>query len=405
MHPGTHATRPNWDHMPHVGVCTCPPFGLYPLTTPVAPRMYSRPLPVNDEVRCISPAIPGYPSPGLQENPILNHNVMSAMLTSGRGEARDAHREAPRQLEDGAREKAALEGKLKKQSSKVGGSCITNQKLREEVMKLKKELKKVRASKDEEHQQALRELDDSAREKAGLEGKLGRVESKLAASEKQKEKLTRVMKELQELRELHKSKCEEHLKQLEDGAREKAALEGKLGKVEGKLAASVEENQKLKEEVSSSMRAKEQAQKPLQDAELESASLRSGCAHLDQVLAHRSGHRSRPSPQDVQQPNKYQPLIDELGLKRRRSAADFKTVGPIWRAAPRSPARTPTPALTEPTQAHNPQKKRRLCDNITQDEAEAEAEAEGLSLIHISEPTRLLSISYAVFCLKKKKKK
>eukprot|EP00658_Telonema_sp_P-2_P008821 TRINITY_DN13336_c0_g1_i1.p1 TRINITY_DN13336_c0_g1~~TRINITY_DN13336_c0_g1_i1.p1 ORF type:complete len:122 (+),score=33.88 TRINITY_DN13336_c0_g1_i1:95-460(+) len=31
--------------------------------------------------------------------------------------------------------------------------------------------------------------------------------------------------------------------------------------------------------------------------------------------------------------------------------------------------------------------------------------AQCLSLIHISEPTRLLSISYAVFCLKKKKKK
>eukprot|EP00658_Telonema_sp_P-2_P067216 TRINITY_DN56153_c0_g1_i2.p1 TRINITY_DN56153_c0_g1~~TRINITY_DN56153_c0_g1_i2.p1 ORF type:complete len:254 (+),score=79.15 TRINITY_DN56153_c0_g1_i2:99-764(+) len=30
---------------------------------------------------------------------------------------------------------------------------------------------------------------------------------------------------------------------------------------------------------------------------------------------------------------------------------------------------------------------------------------QALSLIHISEPTRLLSISYAVFCLKKKKKK
>ena len=28
---------------------------------------------------------------------------------------------------------------------------------------------------------------------------------------------------------------------------------------------------------------------------------------------------------------------------------------------------------------------------------------QALSLIHISEPTRLLSISYAVFCLKKKK--
>eukprot|EP00658_Telonema_sp_P-2_P025032 TRINITY_DN2007_c0_g1_i10.p1 TRINITY_DN2007_c0_g1~~TRINITY_DN2007_c0_g1_i10.p1 ORF type:complete len:165 (-),score=49.44 TRINITY_DN2007_c0_g1_i10:16-510(-) len=33
------------------------------------------------------------------------------------------------------------------------------------------------------------------------------------------------------------------------------------------------------------------------------------------------------------------------------------------------------------------------------------ASAYTLSLIHISEPTRLLSISYAVFCLKKKKKK
>eukprot|EP00658_Telonema_sp_P-2_P054029 TRINITY_DN4285_c0_g9_i2.p2 TRINITY_DN4285_c0_g9~~TRINITY_DN4285_c0_g9_i2.p2 ORF type:complete len:143 (+),score=50.52 TRINITY_DN4285_c0_g9_i2:162-590(+) len=33
------------------------------------------------------------------------------------------------------------------------------------------------------------------------------------------------------------------------------------------------------------------------------------------------------------------------------------------------------------------------------------AEIMFLSLIHISEPTRLLSISYAVFCLKKKKKK
>ena len=31
-----------------------------------------------------------------------------------------------------------------------------------------------------------------------------------------------------------------------------------------------------------------------------------------------------------------------------------------------------------------------------------EKETHTLSLIHISEPTRLLSISYAVFCLKKK---
>src|SRR5678815_132004 len=35
---------------------------------------------------------------------------------------------------------------------------------------------------------------------------------------------------------------------------------------------------------------------------------------------------------------------------------------------------------------------------------EEDAAVVDLSLIHISEPTRLLSISYAVFCLKKKKK-
>src|SRR5678815_5903274 len=37
--------------------------------------------------------------------------------------------------------------------------------------------------------------------------------------------------------------------------------------------------------------------------------------------------------------------------------------------------------------------------------AEARIKVHNMSLIHISEPTRLLSISYAVFCLKKKKKK
>ncbi len=42
--------------------------------------------------------------------------------------------------------------------------------------------------------------------------------------------------------------------------------------------------------------------------------------------------------------------------------------------------------------------------SLTEDHIVADAdELMGLSLIHISEPTRLLSISYAVFCLKKKK--
>ena len=37
------------------------------------------------------------------------------------------------------------------------------------------------------------------------------------------------------------------------------------------------------------------------------------------------------------------------------------------------------------------------------DVSEQSLQFQELSLIHISEPTRLLSISYAVFCLKKKK--
>ena len=42
---------------------------------------------------------------------------------------------------------------------------------------------------------------------------------------------------------------------------------------------------------------------------------------------------------------------------------------------------------------------------ITVIDAEINTVLQGLSLIHISEPTRQAEISYAVFCLKKKKKK
>ena len=49
-----------------------------------------------------------------------------------------------------------------------------------------------------------------------------------------------------------------------------------------------------------------------------------------------------------------------------------------------------------------------MCNSLTKSEYADKLliyETENLSLIHISEPTRLLSISYAVFCLKKKKNK
>src|SRR5678816_1655702 len=57
-------------------------------------------------------------------------------------------------------------------------------------------------------------------------------------------------------------------------------------------------------------------------------------------------------------------------------------------------------------QALNAQHTSMLCRAVMNDKQAAEFEAKkecNLSLIHISEPTRLLSISYAVFCLKKKK--
>jgi len=44
-------------------------------------------------------------------------------------------------------------------------------------------------------------------------------------------------------------------------------------------------------------------------------------------------------------------------------------------------------------------------DLMREKERSAAQAAAYLSLIHISEPTRLLSISYAVFCLKKKNNK
>eukprot|EP00658_Telonema_sp_P-2_P001499 TRINITY_DN10560_c0_g1_i1.p1 TRINITY_DN10560_c0_g1~~TRINITY_DN10560_c0_g1_i1.p1 ORF type:complete len:158 (+),score=46.48 TRINITY_DN10560_c0_g1_i1:60-533(+) len=60
----------------------------------------------------------------------------------------------------------------------------------------------------------------------------------------------------------------------------------------------------------------------------------------------------------------------------------------------------------------SPPSRRQLLESILAEEERGDdarnnnmrSAAVDLSLIHISEPTRLLSISYAVFCLKKKKK-
>src|SRR5678816_1710064 len=68
------------------------------------------------------------------------------------------------------------------------------------------------------------------------------------------------------------------------------------------------------------------------------------------------------------------------------TAGVTRLVAPVWSFGPNGEA------LTTDLQS--------LCANAT---GLADKAANELSLIHISEPTRLLSISYAVFCLKKKK--
>ena len=50
----------------------------------------------------------------------------------------------------------------------------------------------------------------------------------------------------------------------------------------------------------------------------------------------------------------------------------------------------------------NKKKVREYLNNIVHQGPSKLEDSLNLSLIHISEPTRLLSISYAVFCLKKK---
>ena len=64
------------------------------------------------------------------------------------------------------------------------------------------------------------------------------------------------------------------------------------------------------------------------------------------------------------------------------------------RAVPRQDIRVPVRAVQPP-----------VADERVAESAEGLVDAQLLSLIHISEPTRLGMISYAVFCLKKKKRR
>ena len=84
--------------------------------------------------------------------------------------------------------------------------------------------------------------------------------------------------------------------------------------------------------------------------------------------------------------------IDKM-LMRARHLRKKKTVGDADPAATPAPLRTAAPVTTE-----QPTRRRSAVAALARD-----AETE-LSLIHISEPTRLGMISYAVFCLKKKNK-
>eukprot|EP00658_Telonema_sp_P-2_P008108 TRINITY_DN13035_c0_g1_i1.p1 TRINITY_DN13035_c0_g1~~TRINITY_DN13035_c0_g1_i1.p1 ORF type:complete len:133 (+),score=24.84 TRINITY_DN13035_c0_g1_i1:182-580(+) len=84
----------------------------------------------------------------------------------------------------------------------------------------------------------------------------------------------------------------------------------------------------------------------------------------------------------------------DQGMHSREAPTVFKVRLAIARFAPTQVMSVTNRALAEPYNAQSIWPKNMY--NKSQKELK-------LSLIHISEPTRLLSISYAVFCLKKKK--
>src|SRR5678815_1512125 len=113
----------------------------------------------------------------------------------------------------------------------------------------------------------------------------------------------------------------------------------------------------------------------------------------------------------------YDKLLAEIGAKRMMDQETFI----VWGSSPTQAALSVTKPfdgnaasvgngvmvaliVKEPAQVDRIYKK--ALELGAKDEGAAGPRGEGfyLSLIHISEPTRLLSISYAVFCLKKKKK-
>eukprot|EP00658_Telonema_sp_P-2_P027126 TRINITY_DN2101_c0_g1_i1.p2 TRINITY_DN2101_c0_g1~~TRINITY_DN2101_c0_g1_i1.p2 ORF type:complete len:112 (+),score=38.13 TRINITY_DN2101_c0_g1_i1:114-449(+) len=82
-----------------------------------------------------------------------------------------------------------------------------------------------------------------------------------------------------------------------------------------------------------------------------------------------------------------------------RTAAPPQFFTPPPKTAPGQPTFAPTSTVPQPSTVPA-----YMQQEMPQSSQQAFQALVNLSLIHISEPTRLLSISYAVFCLKKKKK-
>src|SRR5674536_32609 len=100
------------------------------------------------------------------------------------------------------------------------------------------------------------------------------------------------------------------------------------------------------------------------------------------------------------------------GRRRVSSSCCRPSAGPGRRRLPGWPCRSRPPCPTSAgrrTSCFRPRRRpsvrRRSCGTCGRRLGGCRRTAYRLSLIHISEPTRLLSISYAVFCLKKKKRK
>src|SRR5665213_3891888 len=135
----------------------------------------------------------------------------------------------------------------------------------------------------------------------------------------------------------------------------------------------------------------------------------SGETHLTRLLARLWDRAWKPGSPDTRRQQYLRPLP---GLPQRsptrpqHALAEATDMRSVQRARLRSGhRRSLRPCSESPTQPETAQGYHACARRVPFERQSPQCAQTRLSLIHISEPTRQAEISYAVFCLKKKKKK